>query len=122
MPLTVATYTGLPTAGSSDSGNGTDKSQEVHRRTLQGWRNGKGCDPRGSLTNSIHAGASVISVDLKFEKQSGLFGDEVRSVLDRITITDNGEGFTKKISITSMRYVQVTRTTSVAKAWAASLF
>ena len=51
---------------------------------------------REGVTNSIHAGASVISVDLKFEKQSGLFGDEVRSVLDRITITDNGEGFTQE--------------------------
>lgn len=48
---------------------------------------------REGVTNSIHAGANEISVDLRFEKQSGLFGDEVRNVLDRITISDNGEGF-----------------------------
>jgi hypothetical protein len=51
---------------------------------------------REGVTNSIHAGANEISVDLWFEKQSGLFGEEVRNVLDRITITDNGEGFTQE--------------------------
>lgn len=50
---------------------------------------------REGVTNSIHAGASDILVDLRFDKQSGLFGDEVRNVLDRITISDNGEGFTQ---------------------------
>jgi hypothetical protein len=50
---------------------------------------------REGITNSIHAGANEISVDLWFEKQSGLFGDEIRNVLDRITISDNGEGFTQ---------------------------
>jgi hypothetical protein len=50
---------------------------------------------REGVTNSIHAGAKVISVDLWFEKQSGLFGDEERNVLDKITISDDGEGFTQ---------------------------
>jgi hypothetical protein len=50
---------------------------------------------REGITNSIHAGANGISVDLWFEKQSGLFSDEIRSVLDWITISDNGEGFTQ---------------------------
>jgi hypothetical protein len=50
---------------------------------------------REGITNSIHAGANEISVDLWFEKQSDLFGDEIRNVLDRITIADNGEGFTQ---------------------------
>jgi hypothetical protein len=50
---------------------------------------------REGVTNSIHAGADKISVDLWFEKQPGLFGDDVRNVLDRITISDNGEGFTQ---------------------------
>lgn len=51
---------------------------------------------REGITNSIHAGANEISIDLRFEKQSGLFGDEIRNVLDRITISDNGEGFTQE--------------------------
>lgn len=50
---------------------------------------------REGITNSIHVDANDISVDLWFEKQPGLFGDEVRNVLDRITISDNGEGFTQ---------------------------
>lgn len=50
---------------------------------------------REGITNSIHARASEISVDLWFEKQPGLFGDEERNVLDRIAISDNGEGFTQ---------------------------
>ncbi|OCO98971.1 MULTISPECIES: ATP-binding protein [unclassified Ensifer] len=50
---------------------------------------------REGVTNSIHAGAKSISVDLWFEKQSGLFGDEERKVLDKITISDDGEGFTQ---------------------------
>ena len=51
---------------------------------------------REGITNSIHAGANNISVDLRFEKHSGLYGDEFRNVLDQITISDNGEGFTQK--------------------------
>lgn len=50
---------------------------------------------REGVTNSIHARADTISVDLSFDRQPGLFGDEVRNVLDKITITDNGEGFTQ---------------------------
>lgn len=50
---------------------------------------------REGLTNAIHAGASDIRVDLSFDRQNSLFGDEERSVLDRITITDDGEGFTQ---------------------------
>lgn len=50
---------------------------------------------REGVTNSIQAGANKISVELRFEKQSGLFGDEERNVLDRIIISDNGEGFTQ---------------------------
>ncbi|MCF1463017.1 MULTISPECIES: ATP-binding protein [Rhizobium/Agrobacterium group] len=51
---------------------------------------------REGITNSIHAGAKSISVDLWFEKQAGLFGDEERNVLDKITISDDGEGFTQE--------------------------
>ena len=50
---------------------------------------------REGVTNSIHAGANDISVDLSFDRQAGLFGDEERNVLDKITITDDGEGFTE---------------------------
>lgn len=50
---------------------------------------------REAVTNSIHAGANDISVDFCFKKQPGLFGNEIRNVLDRITISDNGEGFTQ---------------------------
>ncbi len=50
---------------------------------------------REGVTNSIHAGARSIAVDLRFERQQGLFGDDERSFLDTITITDNGEGFTQ---------------------------
>lgn len=50
---------------------------------------------REGVTNSIHAGANVISVDLSFDRQPGLFGDEERNVLDRIAISDDGEGFTQ---------------------------
>lgn len=50
---------------------------------------------REGVTNSIHARANTISVDLWFEKQPGLFGEEERNVLDRITISDDGEGFTQ---------------------------
>lgn len=49
---------------------------------------------REGVTNSIHAGANAISVDLWFDRQPGLLGDEVRNVLDKITISDDGEGFT----------------------------
>lgn len=51
---------------------------------------------REGITNSIHAGAKAISVDLRFDRQSGLFGEEVRNVLDKITISDDGEGFTQE--------------------------
>jgi hypothetical protein len=51
---------------------------------------------REGVTNSIHAGAGAITVDLWFDRQPGLFGDEVRNVLDKITITDDGEGFTQE--------------------------
>jgi len=50
---------------------------------------------REGVTNSIQAGADAITVDLWFDRQPGLFGDEVRNVLDKITITDDGEGFTQ---------------------------
>jgi len=50
---------------------------------------------REGVTNSIHAGADAITVDLWFDRQPGLFGDEVRNVLEKITITDDGEGFTQ---------------------------
>ena len=50
---------------------------------------------REGVTNSIHAGADAITVDLWFDRQPGLFGDDVRNVLDKITITDDGEGFTQ---------------------------
>ena len=51
---------------------------------------------REGLTNSIHAGSNTISVDLRFDRQPGLFGDETRNVLDKITIFDDGEGFTQE--------------------------
>lgn len=51
---------------------------------------------REGVTNSIHAGANGILVDLWFDNQPGLFGDEVRNVLDKITISDDGEGFTQE--------------------------
>lgn len=50
---------------------------------------------REGVTNSIHAGADAITVDLWFDRQPGLFGDEVRNVLEQITISDDGEGFTE---------------------------
>lgn len=51
---------------------------------------------REALTNSIHAGSKQISVDLHFsEKQQELTpGTEERRVLEKITIVDDGEGFT----------------------------
>lgn len=51
---------------------------------------------REALTNAIHAGGKTISVDLHFsEKNADFFqGTEERKVLEKITITDNGEGFT----------------------------
>lgn len=48
---------------------------------------------REGVTNSIHAGANDISIDLSFNR--GLLGDEERNVLDKITISDDGEGFTE---------------------------
>lgn len=50
---------------------------------------------REGVTNSIQAGGNAISVDLSFDRQPGLLGDEVRNVLDKITISDDGEGFTQ---------------------------
>ncbi len=50
---------------------------------------------REGVTNSIHAGALTVSVDLWFDRQVGLLGDEVRDTLERITISDDGEGFTQ---------------------------
>lgn len=51
---------------------------------------------REALTNSIHAGGKMISVDLHFsDRQQELSaGSEERRVLEQITITDDGEGFT----------------------------
>lgn len=49
---------------------------------------------REAVTNSIHAGATTISVELSFDRHSGLFGEEERNVLDTITVSDDGEGFT----------------------------
>lgn len=51
---------------------------------------------REGLTNAIHAGANAICVDLSFERQNSLLGDEERNVLDKIIITDDGEGFTEE--------------------------
>ncbi|MFM2275483.1 MAG: hypothetical protein RL211_1355 [Pseudomonadota bacterium] len=52
---------------------------------------------REALTNSIHAGGKSIAVDLHFSERqqeiSGVTADE-RRVLEQITITDDGEGFT----------------------------
>ncbi len=53
---------------------------------------------REALTNAIHAGGKYISVDLHFSERNGdLFqGTEERRVLERIAITDDGEGFTSE--------------------------
>jgi anti-sigma regulatory factor (Ser/Thr protein kinase) len=53
---------------------------------------------REALTNAIHAGGKSIAVDLHFSDKNGeLFaGTEERRVLERITITDDGEGFTNE--------------------------
>ncbi|MES2878188.1 MAG: ATP-binding protein [Pseudomonadota bacterium] len=53
---------------------------------------------REAVTNAIHAGGKSISVDLHFsEKNSELFpGTEERRVLEQISITDDGEGFTNE--------------------------
>ena len=53
---------------------------------------------REALTNSIHAGGKLISVDLHFsERQQEISpGSEERRVLEQITISDNGEGFTSE--------------------------
>ncbi len=51
---------------------------------------------REGVTNSIHAGAKTISIDLSFARQASLFGDDERNVLDKITISDDGEGFTQE--------------------------
>jgi hypothetical protein len=51
---------------------------------------------REAVTNSIHAGGKIVSVDLHFsERQQELTpGSEERRVLEQITIVDDGEGFT----------------------------
>lgn len=53
---------------------------------------------REALTNAIHAGGKLISVDLHFsEKQSEIgagAAEGERRVLEQITISDDGEGFT----------------------------
>ncbi|MGC9449696.1 ATP-binding protein [Cereibacter johrii] len=51
---------------------------------------------REALTNSIHAGATDIIVDLRFsDKQAEMFKDAAeRVVLEEISIRDDGEGFT----------------------------
>lgn len=51
---------------------------------------------REAVTNSIHAGAKNISVDLNFAELSpDLFlGSAERRALDKISVTDDGEGFT----------------------------
>lgn len=51
---------------------------------------------REALTNAIHAGAKLITVDLCFSERNGeLFQNtEERSALEQIVIIDNGEGFT----------------------------
>jgi hypothetical protein len=51
---------------------------------------------REAVTNSIHAGGTEISVELRFsDKQTEMFSESSeRVVLEGISITDNGEGFT----------------------------
>lgn len=50
---------------------------------------------REALTNAIQARATSISVDLGFsESQRDFFKGEQRNALEKISITDNGEGFT----------------------------
>lgn len=52
---------------------------------------------REALTNSIHAGGRSISVDLRFSDRQLEFSPvEERRVLEQITITDDGEGFTSE--------------------------
>ena len=52
---------------------------------------------REALTNAIHAEGKCISVDLHFSDKNGELypGTEERRVLEKITITDDGEGFTE---------------------------
>ncbi len=53
---------------------------------------------REALTNAIHAGGKSISVDMLFSDRNGelFLGTEERRVLEQITITDDGEGFTNE--------------------------
>jgi len=52
---------------------------------------------REAITNSIHAGARNIAVDLVFsEKNYELFQGAERKVLEKISIIDDGEGFTSE--------------------------
>jgi hypothetical protein len=53
---------------------------------------------REAVTNSIQAGSKLVSIDLCFsEKQPDLLGPaEDRKVLEKIVITDDGEGFTSE--------------------------
>jgi Histidine kinase-, DNA gyrase B-, and HSP90-like ATPase len=49
---------------------------------------------REALTNSIQAGATAITVDLTFsEKQQDFFRGEQRNALEKIEISDDGDGF-----------------------------
>lgn len=53
---------------------------------------------REALTNSIHAGGKLISIDLHFSEKQTEIGagaaEGERRVLEQITISDDGEGFT----------------------------
>ncbi|MDO8039567.1 ATP-binding protein [Janthinobacterium sp. SUN137] len=51
---------------------------------------------REAITNSIQAGARVVSVDLTFSapNQEMFAGSDERRVLERVSIIDDGEGFT----------------------------
>lgn len=51
---------------------------------------------REAVTNSIHAGGTDITIDLRFsDKQAEMYSESSeRVVLEGISITDNGEGFT----------------------------
>lgn len=53
---------------------------------------------REAVTNSIHAGASSVSISLGFSEpaQNSIHGVDSRRVLQSICITDNGEGFTNE--------------------------
>lgn len=52
---------------------------------------------REAITNAIQANASEVTVNLEFSESSqrALPGEEARRVLEKISIIDNGEGFTE---------------------------